>query len=164
MTEHSFSVLPLQPGQSSRASVGSSSHAFGEADHVRVNLRKSLFLLPNLITLSSVFCGFQAIVLCGEGASETAFFQAALLIVYAMFFDILDGRVARLTKTQSALGVQLDSLADVISFGVAPACLLYRWSLASMGAVGLAACFAFVSAGVIRLARFNVLATNESGA
>ena len=131
---------------------------------MRVNLRKSLFLLPNLITLSSVFCGFSAILLCGNGASENDFYRAALLIVYAMFFDTIDGRVARLTKTQSALGVQLDSLADVISFGVAPACLLYRWSLASMGAVGLAACFAFVSAGVIRLARFNVLATNDSGA
>lgn len=130
---------------------------------MRVNLRKSLFLLPNLITLSSVFCGFSAILLCGPGASEHDFYRAALLIVYAMFFDTIDGRVARLTKTQSALGVQLDSLADVISFGVAPACLLYRWSLESLGALGLAACFAFVSAGVIRLARFNVLATNETG-
>ncbi|MFT3926221.1 MAG: CDP-diacylglycerol--serine O-phosphatidyltransferase [Myxococcales bacterium] len=131
---------------------------------MRVNLRKSLFLLPNLITLSSVFCGFSAILLCGTGASENDFYRAALLIVYAMFFDTIDGRVARLTKTQSALGVQLDSLADVISFGVAPGCLLYRWSLESLGPVGLAACFAFVSAGVIRLARFNVLATNDSGA
>lgn len=131
---------------------------------MRVNLRKSLFLLPNLITLSSVFCGFSAILLCGQGASDHDFYRAALLIVYAMFFDTMDGRVARLTKTQSALGVQLDSLADVISFGVAPACLLYRWSLESLGAVGMAACFAFVAAGLFRLARFNVLATNESGA
>lgn len=131
---------------------------------MRVNLRKSLFLLPNLITLSSVFCGFYAILLCGRGADEQDFYRAALLIVYAMFFDIIDGRVARLTKTQSALGVQLDSLADVISFGVAPAALIYRWSLESLGPVGLFACFAFVSCGVIRLARFNVLTTNESGA
>jgi CDP-diacylglycerol--serine O-phosphatidyltransferase len=131
---------------------------------VRVHLRRSLFLLPNLITLSSVFCGFYAILLCGAGATEHDFYRAALLIVYAMFFDTLDGRVARLTKTQSALGVQLDSLADVISFGVAPACLLYRWSLQSLGAVGLLACFAFVSCGVLRLARFNVLSTNDAGA
>jgi CDP-diacylglycerol--serine O-phosphatidyltransferase len=129
-----------------------------------VNLRKSLFLLPNLITLSSVFCGFYAILLCGQGAEEQDFYRAALLIVYAMFFDTIDGRVARLTKTQSALGVQLDSLADVISFGVAPASLLYRWSLQAEGTVGLLACFAFVSCGVIRLARFNVLTTNDSGA
>src|SRR5688572_11971681 len=131
---------------------------------VRVRLRKSLFLLPNLITLSSVFCGFHAITLCGEGADEKDFVRAALLIVYAMFFDILDGRVARLTKTQSALGVQLDSLADVISFGVAPATLVYRWSLVALGSVGLFACFAFVAAGVLRLARFNVLSTLETGA
>ena len=131
---------------------------------MRVNLRKSLFLLPNLITLSSVFCGFHAITLCGDGASENDFVRAALLIVYAMFFDTLDGRVARLTKTQTALGVQLDSLADVISFGVAPAALVYRWSLASLGSVGQLACFAFVAAGVLRLARFNVLSTHDSGA
>lgn len=131
---------------------------------MRVNLRKSLFLLPNLITLSSVFCGFYAIILCGRGAQDQDFYRAALLIVYAMFFDTIDGRVARLTKTQSALGVQLDSLADVISFGVAPASLLYRWSLESMDVVGLFACFAFVSCGVIRLARFNVLTTSDSGA
>jgi CDP-diacylglycerol--serine O-phosphatidyltransferase len=131
---------------------------------VRVNLRKSLFLLPNLITLSSVFCGFYALMLCTSGASERDFLRAALLIVYAMFFDILDGRVARLTKTQSALGVQLDSLADVISFGVAPAALIYRWSLAALGDVGLLVCFAYVAAGVVRLARFNVLTMHDSGA
>jgi CDP-diacylglycerol--serine O-phosphatidyltransferase len=127
-------------------------------------LRKSLFLLPNLITLSSVFCGFYAILLCGRGAEAQDFYRAALLIVYAMFFDTIDGRVARLTKTQSALGVQLDSLADVISFGVAPAALVYRWSLESLGPVGILACFAFVSCGVIRLARFNVLTMGETGA
>lgn len=131
---------------------------------MRVNLRKTLFLLPNFITLSSVFCGFQAILLSTGQARETDFVRAALLIVYAMFFDILDGRVARLTKTQSALGVQLDSLADVISFGVAPAALVYRWSLSALDPLGLLACFAFVAAGVVRLARFNVLTTNESGA
>ena len=131
---------------------------------MRVNLRKSLFLLPNLITLSSVFCGFYAILLCGRGAEEQDFYRAALLIVYAMFFDTIDGRVARLTKTQSALGVQLDSLADVINFGAAPAALVYRWSLEPLGNVGIFACFAYVSCGVIRLARFNVLTTGESGA
>lgn len=131
---------------------------------MRVNLRKSLFLLPNLITLSSVFCGFYAILLSMRGADEQDFYRAALLIVYAMFFDTIDGRVARLTKTQSALGVQLDSLADVISFGVAPAALVYRWSLESLGFLGVLVCFAYVSCGVIRLARFNVLTMGESGA
>jgi CDP-diacylglycerol--serine O-phosphatidyltransferase len=117
-----------------------------------------------MITLSSVFCGFYAVILCGPGATQQDFYRAALLIIYAMFFDTIDGRVARLTKTQSALGVQLDSLADVISFGVAPAALLYRWSLESLGTVGLLSCFAFVSCGVIRLARFNVLTMSETGA
>jgi CDP-diacylglycerol--serine O-phosphatidyltransferase len=132
-------------------------------------------LLPNFITLSSVFCGFQAIllstgpILLARGparfdAQATDLDRAALLIVYAMFFDILDGRVARLTKTQSALGVQLDSLADVISFGVAPAALVYRWSLSALDLLGVFACFCFVAAGVVRLARFNVLTTNEAGA
>ena len=121
-------------------------------------------MLPNLITLSSVFCGFYAILLCSKDATEDDFYRAALLIVYAMFFDTLDGRVARLTKTQSALGVQLDSLADVISFGVAPAALVYRWSLESLGVMGLLACFAYVSCGTIRLGRFNVLTMGESGA
>jgi CDP-diacylglycerol--serine O-phosphatidyltransferase len=121
-------------------------------------------LLPNFITLSSVFCGFQAILLSTAEARDTDLDRAALLIVYAMFFDILDGRVARLTKTQSALGVQLDSLADVISFGVAPAALVYRWSLSQLDLLGVIACFCFVAAGVVRLARFNVLTTNDAGA
>ena len=80
-----------------------------------------------------------------------------------MFFDTIDGRVARLTKTQSAFGVQLDSLADVISFGAAPALLVYRWSLQSMELLGVIAAFAFLAAGTIRLARFNVLAAAEDG-
>lgn len=143
---------------------GAEGFCLSGAGALRVNLRKSLFLLPNLITLSSVFCGFYAIILCGEGASEENFYRAALLIVYAMFFDTIDGRVARLTRTQSALGVQLDSLADVISFGVAPAALVYRWSLEQLGFLGLLACFAYVSCGAVRLGRFNVLTMGESGA
>ena len=136
---------------------------------MRVNLRKVLFILPNLFTLSSIFCGFYAAVLClgtRSGSPPTAddFHRAAVLIVFAMFFDAMDGRVARLTKTQSAFGVQIDSLADLSSFGVAPALLVYRWSLASLGGVGVAVAFAFLACAAIRLARFNVLAMNESGA
>ncbi|MGE0790738.1 MAG: CDP-diacylglycerol--serine O-phosphatidyltransferase [Sandaracinaceae bacterium] len=129
-----------------------------------MNLRKTLFILPSLFTLSSIFCGFYAIVLClGEPDAE-AFYRAALLIVFAMFFDIVDGRVARLTKTQSAFGVQIDSLADVVSFGVAPAILVYQWSLDSLGTGGLVIAFAYLACGAVRLARFNVLAMNEDGA
>jgi CDP-diacylglycerol--serine O-phosphatidyltransferase len=80
-----------------------------------------------------------------------------------MFFDMLDGRVARMTKTQSAFGLQLDSLADVLSFGAAPALLIYHWSLIRFGMGGLVACFVYVGCGAIRLARFNVLAMDPSG-
>jgi CDP-diacylglycerol--serine O-phosphatidyltransferase len=136
---------------------------------MRFDLKKTLFILPNLITLCSIFCGFYAIVVCttSNGSGETSaedFYGAALLIVFAMFFDVLDGRVARMTKTQSAFGVQIDSLADVVSFGVAPAVLVYEWSLHSLGTGGAIAAFAFCACGAIRLARFNVLAMGASGA
>lgn len=130
---------------------------------VRVSLHKSLFILPNLFTLSSVFCGFYAIRLCAGTPSDDEFYRAAMLIIFAMFFDTIDGRVARLTRTQSAFGLQLDSLADVISFGVAPAMLVYSWSLAPLGPFAVAAAFAYVACGAIRLARFNVLATARDG-
>jgi CDP-diacylglycerol--serine O-phosphatidyltransferase len=130
----------------------------------KVDLRKTLFLLPNMITLSSIFCGFDAIRLAGRaGAGEDDFYKAALLLVFALFFDMLDGRVARMTKTQSAFGLQIDSLADVVSFGVAPGILVYNWSLHQMGDFGLFLSFLFAGAGAVRLARFNVLSMGESG-
>lgn len=129
----------------------------------RLDLRKTLFLLPNLITLSSIFCGFDAIRLSATATSDDDFVKASLLLVFALFFDMLDGRVARLTKTQSAFGLQIDSLADVVSFGVAPALLVYQWSLAQKGTVGLVVAFTFTAAGAVRLARFNVLSMGESG-
>lgn len=130
----------------------------------KVNLRKTLFILPSLFTLSSIFCGFYAAVICLGDPSSESFYRASLLLVFAMFFDLLDGRVARLTKTQSAFGVQIDSLADVISFGVAPALLVYQWSLASLDTVGIVVAFAYVACGAVRLARFNVLAMGTQGA
>ncbi|HEX7480213.1 MAG TPA: CDP-diacylglycerol--serine O-phosphatidyltransferase [Polyangiales bacterium] len=130
---------------------------------MHINLRKSLFILPNAFTLSSIFCGFYAIVLCGNNPSEDDLYRASLLIIFAMFFDMIDGRVARMTRTQSAFGIQIDSLADVISFGVAPALLVYAWSLAPLGGLGIFASFAYLACGAIRLARFNVLATDTSG-
>jgi len=132
---------------------------------VKVDLRKTLFILPNLFTLSSVLCGYYAILTCSSPeATSDDFYRASLLIIFAMFFDTIDGRVARLTKTQSAIGVQLDSLADVISFGVAPAVLVYRWSLDVFGLLGMLCCFGYIACGAIRLARFNVLTMGESGA
>jgi CDP-diacylglycerol--serine O-phosphatidyltransferase len=129
-----------------------------------LDLRKTLFLVPNLLTLSSVFCGFSSMVISSRAASDEDFYRAAVLIVFAMFFDTLDGRVARVTKTQSAFGLQLDSLADVLSFGAAPALLIHRFTLSNLGTLGLVASFAFVAAGAVRLARFNVLSMGDGGA
>ncbi len=130
----------------------------------KLDLKKTLFVLPNAITLASVFCGFNAIrVSASEGADEQEFYRAAVLLIFAMLFDLMDGRVARLTKTQSAFGLQIDSLADVISFGVAPALLVYQWVLNRLPVAGLLTAFMFVACAAIRLARFNVLSSNESG-
>ena len=129
----------------------------------KLDLRKTLFLLPNMITLSSIFCGFDSIRLSASATDDNDFYLASLLLVYALFFDGLDGRVARLTKTQSAFGLQIDSLADVVSFGVAPALLVYKWSLAQLGTAGIVIAFTFTAAGAVRLARFNVLSMGESG-
>jgi CDP-diacylglycerol--serine O-phosphatidyltransferase len=121
--------------------------------------RRGIYILPNLFTLAALFFGFYAIV----QAMNLNFDQAAIGIFVAMVLDSLDGRVARLTKTQSAFGLQIDSLADVVSFGVAPALLVYQWSLSQAGPVGLVCSFLFVGAGAVRLARFNVLSMGENG-
>jgi len=131
----------------------------------KLDLRKTLFVLPNLITLGSVFCGFNAIRLVArDQPTEDDVYRAAILLIFAMLFDLMDGRVARMTKTQSAFGLQLDSLADIISFGVAPALLVYKWVLHREPIPGLLTSFMFVSCACIRLARFNVLSTSSSGA
>ncbi len=129
----------------------------------KIDLRKTLFLLPNIITLSSIFCGFDSIRMSATATGEDDYYRASLLLVFALFFDMLDGRVARLTRTQSAFGLQIDSLADVISFGVAPALLVYKWSLYQRPDLGVVAAFLFAAAGAVRLARFNVLSMGESG-
>jgi len=125
---------------------------------MQINLRKAMFVLPNAFTVSSILLGFYALVLCAGDPTPAQLYQAALAIFFAMFFDAFDGRVARMTKTQSDFGVQLDSLADVISFGAAPALLVFKWALAPLGFIGFFVSFAFVACGALRLARFNVLA------
>ncbi len=125
---------------------------------MQINLRKAMFVLPNLFTVSSIFLGFYALTLCAGEATPYQLYQAALAIFFAMFFDAFDGRVARMTKTQSDFGMQLDSLADVVSFGAAPGLLVYKWALAPLGFLGLFVSFAFAACGALRLARFNVLA------
>lgn len=123
-----------------------------------VKLRKLMFVLPNLFTVTSIFCGFYALTLCAGEATPVQLYQAALAVFFAMFFDGFDGRVARLTKTQSQFGMELDSLADVISFGVVPAMLVYKWALAPLGFAGIFIAFAYAACGALRLARFNVIA------
>lgn len=127
----------------------------------RFDLRKALFVLPNLFTLSSVFCGFFAITLVVDHAGPTELFRATLAVIFGLFFDGADGRVARMTRTQSEFGMQLDSLADVITFGVAPAMIVYRWALSDLGILGAFIAFSFVACGAMRLARFNVMAARE---
>src|SRR3989440_6550440 len=129
----------------------------------RPNLRKLMFVLPNLFTVSSIFCGVYSITLSAGEPTGDNFYRAAVAIFFGSFFDAFDGRVARLTRTQSDFGVELDSLADVISFGVAPAILVYKWALSGMGIGGIAISAIYAACGAIRLARFNVLAHSESG-
>lgn len=113
--------------------------------------RRGIYLLPNLFTIAGLFAGFYAIVTAMEGY----FNYAAVAIFVAMIMDFFDGRVARLTNTQSAFGAELDSLSDMVSFGVAPALVIYSWSLEGLGKLGWLAAFIFTAAGALRLARFN---------
>lgn len=129
-----------------------------------VNFRKTYYVLPNLFTLSSVFCGFISISLSASGQGGADLYQAALAICFGFFFDTADGRVARLTKTQTELGRELDSLADAVTFGVAPGLLVYKWGLTSFGRLGIFIAGLFVCAGTMRLARFNVLSSREEAA
>lgn len=119
--------------------------------------RKWLYILPNLFTLASILCGFYSMTLSTSGQGPEAHYGAALAILFGMLLDGLDGRVARLTRTQSAFGVQLDSLADVITFGAAPALLVWKWGLHTLGPIGILLSWIYVACGALRLARFNVL-------
>lgn len=114
--------------------------------------RKGVYLLPNLFTTGALFSAFYAIIFAMNGRFE----QAAIAIFVSMIFDGLDGRVARLTNTQSAFGAQYDSLADCISFGVAPALVSYAWALSNLGKVGWTIGFIYLACAALRLARFNV--------
>mgnify|MGYP003134193618 CR=1 FL=1 len=124
-----------------------------EADGRKIT-RKGIYLLPNLLTLGAMFAGFYAIIAGINGN----FNAAGWAILIAAVMDGLDGRVARLTNTQSAFGAQFDSLADMVSFGVAPALIVFSWTLGSLGNAGWAASFIFMSCAALRLARFNVQA------
>lgn len=113
---------------------------------------KGIYLLPNLITTAALFSGFYAIIMAMSGRFEAA----AIAIFVAALFDGMDGRVARMTNTQSPFGAEYDSLSDMVSFGVAPALVVFSWSLQSLGKIGWICAFIYAVAAAFRLARFNV--------
>jgi CDP-diacylglycerol--serine O-phosphatidyltransferase len=113
--------------------------------------RKGIFVLPNMITLAALFGGFYAIVMAMNGRFE----NAVIGVFCAMVLDGLDGRVARMTHTQSAFGEQMDSLSDMVSFGAAPALIVYEWALKGLGKLGWVAAFVYCASAALRLARFN---------
>ena len=121
-------------------------------DPVPRKRRKGIYILPNLFTLAGLFGGFYAIVMAMNGRFD----QAAIGVFSAMVLDSLDGRVARMTNTQSAFGEQMDSLSDMVSFGAAPALIAYVWALTSLGRWGWIAAFVYCACAALRLARFNV--------
>ena len=112
---------------------------------------RGIYLLPNAFTTAALFCGFYAIVMAMNGQ----FSNAAVAIFAAMVLDATDGRVARLTNTQSEFGAQYDSLSDMVSFGAAPALIVYEWSLRGLGKMGWLAAFVYCAGAALRLARFN---------
>ncbi|MDP2156924.1 MAG: CDP-diacylglycerol--serine O-phosphatidyltransferase [Nitrospirota bacterium] len=130
----------------------------GHKQHAEKQPKKGVYLLPNTLTLCGMFCGFYAIM----SAINGNFLHAAWAILLANIFDGLDGWIARLTNTTTQFGVELDSLSDLVAFGVAPAVMMYKWALMPFGRLGWAAAFLFIACGALRLARFNVQ-TGSSG-
>ena len=119
---------------------------------------RGIFLLPNLITTGALFSGYYAIVAAAHGD----FASAATAVFVAMVLDAADGRVARLTRTESNFGAQYDSLSDMVAFGIAPAMLAFFWGLTTLGKIGWAATFVYAACAALRLARFNVAPDNSS--
>lgn len=119
---------------------------------MRLKDRRAVYLLPNMITMTSMFLGFLSMIWSVQGR----FSDACLALLVSALMDGLDGKVARLTHSASEFGVQFDSLADLVAFGLAPAILTWEWQLQSLGRVGVAAAFIYAACGALRLARFNV--------
>ncbi|MDC0075195.1 CDP-diacylglycerol--serine O-phosphatidyltransferase [Candidatus Thioglobus sp.] len=117
----------------------------------KIRSKRGIYLLPSVLTTFGMFAGFYSIISSINGD----FTIAAISILIAMFWDTLDGRVARLTNTQSAFGAEYDSLADLVSFGLAPALLVYQWTLYELGRFGWLAAFVYLACAALRLARFN---------
>jgi CDP-diacylglycerol--serine O-phosphatidyltransferase len=121
--------------------------------------KAAMHLIPNLFTTGNLFCGIFAIL----SMFNANYMAAAIAILVAMIFDVLDGKSARMTNSTSHFGLEYDSLSDVVSFGVAPGLLLYSWALSGQGTFGVAVMFAYVAMGAVRLARFNATVTMSDG-
>ncbi len=120
-----------------------------------MRISKGIYILPSIFTLGNMFCGFY-VILAVTNQYSNRFTVAPLLIFLALLLDGIDGKVARLTNTESEFGVQLDSLADIISFGIAPAFLVFSWGFSVFGRFGVGGMFLYIAAGAMRLARFNI--------
>jgi CDP-diacylglycerol---serine O-phosphatidyltransferase len=142
-----------------------------QASRLRRNWRKGVYILPSLITTANIFCGFYSVMEAASGGQAFStgdlelagerFNRAAISIGFAALFDLLDGRIARMTNTTSEFGIELDSIADIVSFGVAPAVLAYTWGyghIPQLNKLAWAASFLFLICGALRLARYNVQA------
>ncbi|HEX5805526.1 MAG TPA: CDP-diacylglycerol--serine O-phosphatidyltransferase [Macromonas sp.] len=125
---------------------------FPSTEAVATRRHKGIYMLPNMVTLAALFAGFYSVVMAMNGRFDLA--TAGVFV--AMVLDSLDGRIARLTNTQSAFGEQMDSLSDMVSFGAAPALIAYEWSLRGLGRWGWIAAFVYCACAALRLARFNV--------
>ncbi len=122
------------------------------------NVKKSIYILPNLFTSMNLFCGYYSII----ASVQLRFTDAAVAILVGAIFDLLDGKIARATNTTSKFGIEYDSLADLITFGLAPALLMYLWVLESAGRPGWSAALLFTICGALRLARFNTATSSSS--
>lgn len=133
-----------------------------DTENTKAQVRKTphprgIYLLPNLFTTAALFAGFYAVIAAMRGDFD----NAAIAIFIAMIADTLDGRVARMTNTQTAFGAEYDSLSDMVAFGISPALLVYSWSLSHLGKLGWLASFVYVAATALRLARFNTQANDQ---
>ena len=142
---------PAATGVAPRLDLPVDEHEEEVSENGRTVRHRGIYLLPNLFTTAALFAGFYAIIIAIRGDFE----NAAIAIFLAMVLDGLDGRIARLTNTSSKFGAEFDSLADMVSFGVAPALVVFNWALSGLGKFGWSAAFIYLACAALRLARFN---------
>jgi len=149
--ENGIGAQPVSGAAAPRLDLLVDEHEEEVSENGRTVRRQGIYLLPNLFTTAALFAGFYAIIAAMRGDFESA----SIAIFSAMVFDGLDGRIARLTSTTSKFGAEFDSLADMVSFGVAPALVMFSWALGGLGKFGWSAAFIYVACAALRLARFN---------